>query len=112
PAIRLGDHELTSPLFRAHWGRRQQRHRKTCRDYSENHSSSPWLGFGNLLLSQWGENERGQRPFTASPRHLIIHRVEGAIAMKPIEYSQASAETRAVYDDIKATRKVDDVNNF
>lgn len=32
--------------------------------------------------------------------------------MKPIEYSQASAEIRAVYDDIKATRKVDDVNNF
>jgi AhpD family alkylhydroperoxidase len=29
-----------------------------------------------------------------------------------IEYAQASAEVRAVYDDIKATRKVDDVNNF
>ena len=29
-----------------------------------------------------------------------------------IEYTQASAEVRAVYDDIKATRKVDDVNNF
>ena len=29
-----------------------------------------------------------------------------------IEYREASAEARAVYDDIKATRKVDDVNNF
>jgi AhpD family alkylhydroperoxidase len=32
--------------------------------------------------------------------------------VKPIEYAQASAEVRAVYDDIKATRKVADVNNF
>ena len=29
-----------------------------------------------------------------------------------IEYDQASAEVRAVYDDIKATRKVDWINNF
>ena len=29
-----------------------------------------------------------------------------------IEYEQASAEVRAVYDDIKATRKVDWINNF
>lgn len=29
-----------------------------------------------------------------------------------IQYAEASAEVRAVYDDIKATRKVDDVNNF
>jgi AhpD family alkylhydroperoxidase len=29
-----------------------------------------------------------------------------------IEYSQASAEVRAVYDDIMATRKTDAVNNF
>jgi AhpD family alkylhydroperoxidase len=28
------------------------------------------------------------------------------------EYAQASAEVRAVYDDIMATRKVGDVNNF
>ena len=32
--------------------------------------------------------------------------------VKPIEYAQASAAVRAVYDDIKATRKVNDVNNF
>jgi AhpD family alkylhydroperoxidase len=31
---------------------------------------------------------------------------------KPIEYRDASAAVRAVFDDIKATRKVDDVNNF
>jgi AhpD family alkylhydroperoxidase len=30
----------------------------------------------------------------------------------PIEYSDASAPIRAVYDDIKKTRKVPDVNNF
>ena len=31
---------------------------------------------------------------------------------KPIDYAAASKEVRAVFDDIKATRKVDDVNNF
>jgi AhpD family alkylhydroperoxidase len=30
----------------------------------------------------------------------------------PIEYNQASAEVRAVYDDIMATRKVDWINNY
>lgn len=32
--------------------------------------------------------------------------------MKPISYEAASPEVRAVFDDIKATRKVADVNNF
>jgi len=32
--------------------------------------------------------------------------------MKPIEYADASAQVRAVYDDIKRTRNVPDVNNF
>jgi AhpD family alkylhydroperoxidase len=32
--------------------------------------------------------------------------------MQPIEHKDASSEVRAVFDDIKATRKVDDVNNF
>jgi len=31
---------------------------------------------------------------------------------EPIEYANASAEVRAVYDDIMATRKTDWVNNF
>ena len=31
---------------------------------------------------------------------------------KPIEYRAASKAVRAVFDDIKQTRKVDDVNNF
>jgi AhpD family alkylhydroperoxidase len=31
---------------------------------------------------------------------------------KPIEYTSASPTVRAVFDDIKATRRVDDVNNF
>ena len=30
----------------------------------------------------------------------------------PIEYEDASAEVRAVYDDIMTTRKTDWVNNF
>ena len=32
--------------------------------------------------------------------------------VKLIEYAQASAEVRAVYDDIMAARKVDRINNF
>ena len=31
---------------------------------------------------------------------------------KPVEYAKASREVRAVFDDIKATRNVPDVNNF
>ena len=31
---------------------------------------------------------------------------------QPIEYAQASREVRAVYDDIKKSRNVADVNNF
>jgi len=31
---------------------------------------------------------------------------------KPIEYRDASAEVRAVFDDIKSSRQVEDVNNF
>jgi len=30
----------------------------------------------------------------------------------PIEYADASPQVRAVYDDIKKTRNVADVNNF
>jgi len=30
----------------------------------------------------------------------------------PIEYADASPQVRAVYDDIKQTRNVPDVNNF
>jgi AhpD family alkylhydroperoxidase len=32
--------------------------------------------------------------------------------MQPIESGDASGQVRAVFDDIKATRKVEDVNNF
>jgi AhpD family alkylhydroperoxidase len=32
--------------------------------------------------------------------------------MKPIDPKKASPEVRAVYDDIKATRKVKEINNF
>src|ERR1700684_2076781 len=33
-------------------------------------------------------------------------------AQGPIEYCDASPEVRAVFDDIKRTRRVEDVNNF
>lgn len=33
-------------------------------------------------------------------------------APQPIEYRDASPEVRAVFDDIKKTRQVEDVNNF
>src|ERR1043165_9430513 len=36
----------------------------------------------------------------------------GASMTTPIEYADASPQVRAVYDDIKKTRNVDDVNNF
>ena len=32
--------------------------------------------------------------------------------LKPIEYGEASPKIRAVVDDIKRTRRVEDVNNF
>ena len=32
--------------------------------------------------------------------------------VKLIEYGEASPEVRAVYDDIKATRKIEWINNF
>lgn len=32
--------------------------------------------------------------------------------MRPVDPKSASPEVKAVFDDIKATRKVDDVNNF
>jgi AhpD family alkylhydroperoxidase len=32
--------------------------------------------------------------------------------LAPIEYADAASEVRAVYDDIKRTRRVEDVNNF
>jgi AhpD family alkylhydroperoxidase len=32
--------------------------------------------------------------------------------MTPIEYADATPEVRAVFDDIKASRNLDDVNNF
>ena len=31
---------------------------------------------------------------------------------KPVHYADANPDVRAVYDDIKATRGVDDVNNY
>jgi AhpD family alkylhydroperoxidase len=34
------------------------------------------------------------------------------MALQPIDYADASPEVRAVYDDIKQSRRIKDVNNF
>jgi AhpD family alkylhydroperoxidase len=39
-------------------------------------------------------------------------RIKAMPARQPIEYRDASPQVRAVFDDIKRTRKVEDVNNF
>src|SRR5436190_24153217 len=60
---------------------------------------------------QWGKNERGF-DLRSAVAHCASRKASGSSKMKPIEYSQASAEVRTVFDDIKTTRKVEDVNNF
>src|SRR5437870_10088184 len=60
---------------------------------------------------------RRRTPCQGSPRSrpAMIPCTETGDAMatvKLIEYAEASAEVRAVYDDIMATRKIDRVNNF
>jgi AhpD family alkylhydroperoxidase len=57
------------------------------------------------------------REGTAPPQGTlpaVIHTPTEDFAMKqqPIEYADATPAVRAVYDDIKRLRKVDDVNNF
>ena len=41
-----------------------------------------------------------------------VDAARGSATRAPIEYADASAEVRAVYDDILATRKSDWVNNY
>jgi AhpD family alkylhydroperoxidase len=43
---------------------------------------------------------------------LFQNENEDVMSRKPVEYAEASAEVRAVFDDIKRTRSVPDVNNF
>ena len=38
--------------------------------------------------------------------------MRGMATVSLIEYAEASAEVRAVFDDIKCTRNIEDVNNF
>ncbi len=40
------------------------------------------------------------------------HKSEWKLTMKPITYDEATGDIRAVFDNIKETRKVPDVNNF
>jgi AhpD family alkylhydroperoxidase len=44
--------------------------------------------------------------------HIAIARKADAMSITPIEYADASPQVRAVFDDIKRTRNVPDVNNF
>src|SRR6185437_4427464 len=53
-----------------------------------------------------GTSGRGYRPAQSTLR------TRSRCMPKPIEYADASAQMRAVYDDIKRTRNVPDVNNF
>jgi AhpD family alkylhydroperoxidase len=52
--------------------------------------------------------------FAQSWRAYSQHRtlLQGSPVMQPIEPKDASPDVRAVFDDIKATRKVEDPNNF
>jgi AhpD family alkylhydroperoxidase len=54
---------------------------------------------------QWSGSPRPFAAKTARKEHIMS--IYG-----PIEYRDASPEVRAVFDDIKRTRQVDDVNNF
>ncbi len=54
--------------------------------------------------SRHGARRRGEPPRAPEPT--------GGATLVPIEYADASAEVRSVYDDIMATRKTDWVNNF
>ena len=54
---------------------------------------------------------RGRR-LTVAPYLPRLTDPGGDSPMQPIEYADASPEVRAVFDDIKATRGVPDVNNF
>jgi AhpD family alkylhydroperoxidase len=42
----------------------------------------------------------------------MLRTSEDAMSRKPIEYADAAPAVRAVFDDIKRTRNVPDVNNF
>jgi AhpD family alkylhydroperoxidase len=54
-------------------------------------------------------NSTKKRPATGDVRPATAHEED---AVRLIEYAEASAEVRAVYDDIMATRKIDWVNDF
>jgi AhpD family alkylhydroperoxidase len=43
---------------------------------------------------------------------LLVFKESRMTKIPPIEYGDASPQVRAVYDDIKKTRNVPDVNNF
>jgi AhpD family alkylhydroperoxidase len=53
-------------------------------------------------------------PATIRNRSIQVRCIQGEKIMPrvPIEYRDASPQVRAVFDDIKRTRQVDDVNNF
>src|SRR5215472_4499364 len=55
---------------------------------------------------------RGTRSRASVPPQRQRVGVKGMAVLGPIEYSDAAPAVRAVYDDIKRARRVDDVNTF
>jgi AhpD family alkylhydroperoxidase len=58
-----------------------------------------------IVPARRASHNRGSRLLDGSEEALMN-------TIKPIEYRDASPKIRAVYDDIKRTRQVEDVNNF
>jgi AhpD family alkylhydroperoxidase len=58
------------------------------------------------------QSARCGRFFDARSDHVYLHPRRKSMPRVPIEYRDASPGVRAVFDDIKRTRQVDDVNNF
>src|SRR5262249_26151986 len=70
-------------------------------------------GDASVIISHPGPTRRRGASYHREAVRRHPTRDGGAMAtVKSIEYAEASAEVRAVYDDIMATRKTDRVNNF
>jgi AhpD family alkylhydroperoxidase len=48
----------------------------------------------------------------STERQVVMEGADVMSAQRPIEHAEASPQVRAVFDDIKRTRGVEDVNNF
>src|SRR3954469_3427551 len=73
---------------------------------------APHVWVGSVRVER--KPHRAAMAGSSEPHPITIPRTQGGhVALVPlIEYAQASAEVRAVYDDIMKTRGVDWINNF